>query len=177
MSPKAIVLDIDHTLLHSTHKPVNSGYFVSMKIPKANVYTKLRPGVAEFLESLPDVYDIIVVWSAGEYEYVHNMVKILFRKVSYKPDVIMTRNDCDKVGSDMYYKPLYKTTSHPKLKKYNLIMDDLIILDDRTHTFTVNDKCGILAMAYNGEDNDGYLLSLTREWTPKSRKIDIQSPI
>ena len=162
MSLTCMVLDIDQTLLYSTG--VKKPYFKKVILPNNKyVYSRIRPHTRDFLKKLPKLYDIIIVWSAGEYNYVHTMVKYLFRDVGYYPSIILTRNDCDRVAQGSMYKPLYKVLAHPDLADAGLTMDDITILDDNAYTFAVNDRNGILAEQYWGDSKDSYLPSLIKD--------------
>ena len=159
--PRVLVLDIDHTLLHSTTSPKVNGYIPSFRTYK----TKLRPGVKTFLERIRPLFTDIIVWSAGERRYVDWMTKIIFDGVSYQPKLVMAREDCassQSIEDDgsigcTYYKPIYRVLMRPEFANSGLTMSDVVILDDSGYTFIVNSANGILAERFSGLDNDQYL--------------------
>lgn len=64
-TPFLVVLDLDETLIHSTHTPLD--YPPAFKVREYCVY--LRPGVREFLANLTGFADV-AIWSSAGDEYV-----------------------------------------------------------------------------------------------------------
>lgn len=115
-----------------------------------------RPRMKEFLKYCFNKYKHVVVWSAGEYDYVHAACKEIFKGLP-KPDLILTRDDCTthKEGRHEYYiKPLTKIIDHPGLSK-GLDLSKIFIVDDRPYTFIPNPANGILIPEYNPEERAG----------------------
>lgn len=105
---KAVILDIDETLIHSFDAPddiknlLNEGIFSSsnydlrsrvhyMKIPDVvadpgkgeidHIIFVERPHLREFLQTVRDNFDYVIIWSAGRPRYVRNVVERIFRDV------------------------------------------------------------------------------------------------
>jgi hypothetical protein len=179
--PKVLILDIDSTLIYASG---NMDAFEDLKIYTKNVELRervhtfklvdavnnpgtgtttpmwfvYRPYYKEFLEFALEYFDEVRVWSAGKYKYVHAIVNILFKDAGI-PDKIKTFDDCiyDERG---LFKPLSDYSSYPS---HNI--ENMLILDDRDDTFSLNPKNGIHIPPYEpstvkkiGEDKDIALL-------------------
>lgn len=103
-----IILDLDETVIHSVKIPDKSIYQKAINRGDAfevQQYVALkRPFMEEFIHFLThDSYYSIGVWSAGSYEYVHDVVRNIFPDHDLL-EFVMTANDCDSVKD----KPLEK---------------------------------------------------------------------
>lgn len=158
--PRILILDIDSTLIYANG---NMDTFEKLKIHTDNTELRnrvysfqlvdavdppgtgtttpmwfiYRPYCKEFIEFALDYFDEVRVWSAGKYKYVHAIVNILFRETGV-PDKIKTFDDCDYTEKGLF-KPL---------KDYSHNLDNVLILDDRDDTFSLNPKNGIHIPAY-----------------------------
>jgi len=93
-----------------------------------------RPHIDEFLEFANEYFRNIVIWSAGTYEYVHVIVKNLFKNFPC-PTKIFTRNDCTHSDEYGYEKPLEKIYEViPEMNSKNTIL-----IDDRQEVFIRKD--------------------------------------
>ena len=115
-------------------------------------YTFVRPGTREFIDWLFDasaarhlntnrVY--VAVWSAGSFEYVDQMVKLLFSHAQRQKLVfVWSRDMCDTElrGFDLLLtKPLSKVWSRfPHFSPSNTA-----IMDDSPHMYAHNKSCAI----------------------------------
>lgn len=174
-----VVLDIDETLAH-THTDMKS--FQTLDIysdPKKlsqrervyvlNILTDRnngsitsmwgikRPNLDEFLNFCFSYFKLVIVWSAGTYEYVHSIVPELFRN-TYEPHFILTRNNCVE-NRGKYEKPFWKLLKDiPELEEYiNFDTDEkgnlrgfknVLIIDDRLNSFQTDPYNGILIPEY-----------------------------
>lgn len=149
---KHLVLDLDETLIHTFESEVELESFVSEFSSKdrlkafkisgidSTFWTYIRPGVEDFLEGVFAEFESVGVWSAGTYEYVHAIVKMIFPE-HFKPAFIMTRNDCNEMRLNFNepicrYKPLeniFKIRSGGLLNQRNTI-----IVDDRKDICAIN---------------------------------------
>lgn len=107
-----------------------------------------RPHLHEFLLFCFEYFDVVCVWSAGSYDYVHECVERLFGDIKM-PDLIFTRDDCEDIpgsGGD-YHKPIAKMVSHPAIKgKVSLL--DTFFLDDKENNFISSPGNGIVIPEY-----------------------------
>lgn len=110
-----------------------------------------RPHLREFLLFAFSYFRRVIIWSAGKYEYVHSIVKKIFRDLP-QPDDIYTRDDCDIVGMN-HTKPL---------KKIGLDLNSAVIVDDKTYTFIPNKKNGILIPPFNPELPFGSVVTISK---------------
>lgn len=93
-----------------------------------------RPHIDEFLEFASEYFRNIVIWSAGTYEYVHVIVKNLFKSFPC-PTKVFTRNDCAHSDEYGYEKPLEKIYEViPEMNSKNTLL-----IDDRQEVFIRND--------------------------------------
>ena len=183
---KTIVLDIDQTLLCTFS---DDALFDSLKIMKDKklmdireraYFLKLydadgkkgngttmtlggvyRPNLSVFLRFCFAYFDNVVVWSAGEYDYVHAVCKNMFRSLQ-SPKLIFTLRDCES-SRGKPTKPLVKIST-----LLNIDISKMFILDDKTYTFYPNQKSGILIPGYDPEENsdktpDGVIKAIREE--------------
>lgn len=167
---KAIVLDLDETLVH-TFNDFNLYSKLGLdkisdlttriyKIQMRDVVTHrgqgvittmwgvIRPHVREFLLFCFSYFKAVIVWSAGKYGYVHEIVKILFSGMQ-QPHAILTRDDCTQMDGN-FDKNLNKLFNDKILGKY-VRPDNTIIVDDRTVSFSTCPNNGVLIPAYSPE--------------------------
>merc|ERR1711964_255421 len=75
---KTIVLDLDQTLLHGTkdkNKVEEYDFETDGRYPR---YVKVRPGVHEFLDSIPEDWEVIV-WTASSAQLAEKVIPGLFK--------------------------------------------------------------------------------------------------
>jgi TFIIF-interacting CTD phosphatase-like protein len=167
-----IVLDLDETLVRSEegtsiklltrylteNKYYNRRrdmYHFVMRDNKTSreIYGIKRPFVDNFLDFAFTYFKRVIVWSAGQYEYVHNICNILFGD-NYQPDLIFTYDDCEFTNNKngILTKPLRKV--------WDTFQDtnerNTMILDDRSTVFEkVNPRNGVLIPAYDPYASEG----------------------
>jgi len=160
--PQYIVLDIDHTLLSTSDnfedfKSINLYSAENLSI-RSRIYSGkikyendqcfsywgiLRPHVKEFLKYCFSRFQLVIIWSAGEKEYVKQMVKILFRDLN-EPHIILTREDCLWREKNRSIKPLSRLT-----QEFSFINDsNTLFVDDLEDNFIYNRENGIIIPAY-----------------------------
>lgn len=186
---KAIVLDLDETLVHSFtdikryHElglnklsgltpRTYSMHMRDVVTPRGQgtitpMWGIIRPHVKEFILFCFSYFKVVIVWSAGKYGYVHDIVKILFVDMP-QPHAILTRDDCTKLDGN-YDKNLNKLFNCQDLGKYVRPTNTLII-DDRLVSFSTCPNNGVLIPPYspkprisNMKSDDITLLQL-RAW-------------
>jgi hypothetical protein len=179
--PQNLVLDIDHTLLCTS---VNLEEFQNVDIyspeylsVRSRIYSGqinyegnnfsywgiLRPHLTEFLQYCFKRFQLVIIWSAGEKRYVHEMVKILFRDLP-QPHLILTREDCLWTEKNVSAKPLFRLTQEYKMINEN----NTLFIDDLENNFSFNRSNGIVIPAYHPllsslkDDQDNILLLLLK---------------
>lgn len=120
-----LILDIDETLVHSTHDEMTPNSFRVLD------YTvEKRPYVDEFLAHiLNDDYYEVGIWSAGTYEYVHAIVNELIKDRA-NLRFILTQRDCN----ELYDKPLSKVRdliNEDASPDYPYTVHDFLIIDNK----------------------------------------------
>lgn len=94
-----------------------------------------RPYVTEFLHYCHKAFKYIIVWSAGCYDYVHTIVKELFKDLDFEPDLIYTGLDTTFDNTLGTIKPLMRIIQeNPELE---LSLKKMVILDDTRSTFEI----------------------------------------
>lgn len=149
---KAIVLDLDNTLLYTSNKkdiPEYNKY--KLDFGDEVLYGEWRNGIKYFLTKLDKYFDIYI-WSAGEYEYVHKIVELLNNIIYIPKDKVLTRDDC----VTMLTKDRYKVNQKPlsiffnKVKDKELNYKNTIIIDDREDVCEENISNHIKILEFKG---------------------------
>jgi len=105
-----------------------------------------RPHTHEFLQFCFKYFDKVIVWSAGQYQYVHEIVKYLFRHLP-QPHAILTYNDIDRNIKGHVEKPITKLMKlHPEL---GVTHENTLFIDDNPTTFIHNKDNAIYIPEYN----------------------------
>lgn len=155
-----IVLDLDSTLIYSlpykVGDPLNGDDIIDLDDSMLRI--KIRPFAIEFLQYCFTHFKSVSIWSAGEYEYVHAIAKLLLRKLGnrYSFRFIYTRDDCIYDRDGYIVKPLEIIWDRYR----DMNIDNTMILDDTKETFRYNRDNAVHAKAYRGGKNDRYLYDL-----------------
>lgn len=144
-SPKCVVLDLDETLIHS--KPTSSALRnISKKQNSRLVIHNInidgeqwsvieRPHLQDFIKFIYNYFDLIIIWSAGTYEYVHEICKKI---ISYYDEcIIYTRDDCVS-KNNTYIKPLSILEKNEYLLSPIMNLSTMIVIDNLDDTFVEN---------------------------------------
>lgn len=162
-----VILDIDETLAHTVSSGSTSSGYPNRKLELIDnlyilniltdrndgIFTTMwgikRPHLDNFLNFCFSYFKLVIVWSAGSYEYVHSMVQELFKN-TYEPHYILTRNNCVK-RDDIYEKPFWKLLKDfPELNNYVDFDSDqrgiknIVMIDDKSHCFNSDPYNGVL---------------------------------
>lgn len=141
LTGKTIVLDIDETLVNSKEshdllktipldKPEVMKSFYSLILPDYyHIWGLMRPGCKDFLRFCFDYFDKVLVWSAGEKNYVETITYRLFEGLP-EPDGVFSRSLCGMEDGNTT-KPLLKLSHHYP----DINLTNILILDDREHNF------------------------------------------
>lgn len=149
-----LVLDIDSTLANTFptmdgHGSANERVYY-LELTDGDSITPMwgvfRPHLVEFMNFADQYFEQIHIWSAGQYQYVHQIVDIMADTTLISPSTVFTYDNCAyNMTSDQYiYKPLSKiyqavTTANPM---------NTLVIDDRKETFSRNPSNGILIPPY-----------------------------
>lgn len=132
---KVIIIDLDHTLIHSVecsreayYESGMNGTFLPLK-PKTYACFK-RPHADDFLKHCFANFDKVLIWSTGTKEYVFEIVYGVFG--SYKFDEILTRDECN----DEYQKDFTFYDANFYLRINGVCVDShhITFVDDKDHT-------------------------------------------
>ncbi len=153
-----VILDIDETLVHSI--PVNPSSIpddsdLSFIVGNYKVYR--RPYVDEFIgHILHDPWYRVGVWSAGTYEYVHDIVRHLFPDKS-RLLFIMTHDDCNEQRQKPLSKAL-KLINQDASKDiecpFRRLMHDVILIDDKPGVTGYNHLNHLKMLEFEGDRSD-----------------------
>lgn len=125
-----LILDLDDTLIHTTRDKIDTSLQSAPLSDGDRVY--FRPHLSSFLLTARNRFNYIILWSCGEYDYVHEVVGLIKEKVGNNDlfDYIFTDRDASSL--------LHKMDPFPFKDIYGLIdelgfnVDDCIMLDDGT---------------------------------------------
>lgn len=182
---KTIVLDLDHTLLHTLADLPPVDYFhpreYKLRIPyKDNDGSRderyfgiYRPHLDTFLDAVDQHYDDIIIWSAGTKRYVEALTFTIFRFREKKPIFVLSRNSCCllQYGKIEEGEPLTEIMIKPLqllCSSYGYDINNVAIVDDTSTTFYLNRPQAIHIEGYNVMkddqlvDNDDCLLKLAK---------------
>jgi hypothetical protein len=95
----------------------------SFEFNKKRCWAIKRPYLDSFLDFLFENFDRVVLWSAGNYDYVHAVSNVIFNK--HKPYKIYTRDDCESKNGSKSHKPLSKIAGTDKKLKNIFLVDNL----------------------------------------------------
>ncbi|QIN54286.1 DNA-directed RNA Pol II C-term-like phosphatase [Cedratvirus kamchatka] len=170
ISPHAIVLDLDETLVHTftnIDQAIEYGIFTDPELRSRSYYIELtdvsiekgvgektrlwgvvRPYVKEFLSFCFTYFRVVGVWSAGKKDYVEAIVDLLFRDLSC-PNFVYTFDDCYKEGLN-YSKPLEKLYQETNIGAF-VPKNNILCLDDRDDVCRHNIHNAIIIPPYQPE--------------------------
>ncbi len=97
-----------------------------------------RPFTDEFLLFCFNYFKYVIVFSAGEYNYVHSIVDVLFKRLR-RPHLILTRDDLVAKSK----KPLTKIVNSEFGKSHHIKLNQMITIDDNEEAFVKNVKNAI----------------------------------
>lgn len=194
-TPLTVVLDIDHTLVH-THDGFNEEMYhlITTKMALYPLRTRIykinvrdldddndlqrglgtnqylmgfsRPHYFQFLKFCFHHFARVIVWSAGRYPYVQEMVRYLFRGLP-SPFAVLTYDDMvDKYGKYHPQKPLSLLAD-----RYQIPLHSIVAIDDSPGTFEDNPRQGLLIPRYYYRhsppvnDEDSWLLEVITFFT------------
>ena len=170
-----LVLDLDETLIHSNRESRVNGISTKKHI------VHYRPGLAEFLESVSQYFELIV-FTVGLAEYANPIIDSMEKK--------------GKIFSNRLYRDhavVYQNDYVKDLSKIGRDLSRVIIVDDKPFNFCLQKENGIAIKPFYGkkEDNKDYalinlipiLLRITKEHSGdvrtgiKKNKVDIVTKV
>lgn len=173
ITDRIVILDLDETLIHTIDdysKLVQLNIYGDLDMinflhqgPLPVAYTVntedgigmglTRPHLKEFLTFIHNYFAHVLVWSAGSFDYVAQIVYIIFEKNGFPPPAtIWSRENCFKMGGDQFSKPISNILLYLS-DIWKLPIQELekkcIIVDDRKDNFVYNPNNGILIPPWN----------------------------
>ena len=154
---KILILDLDETLVHSSFKPINYNntlhkpdIFLSIDFRgnTHNVYVLKRPYVNEFLKEMNKIYNIII-FTASVKEYANPLLNVLDNEKIIKKRFF--REDCCIGATGKFIKDL---------KKLNMDLKDLILVDNNPISYSYNICNGIPIKTWHYDKTDQELIKL-----------------
>jgi TFIIF-interacting CTD phosphatase-like protein len=150
------VLDIDETLLHTeegarpsrvTTCPHTVGRTFEFNLAGDSSYwVSERRGLAEFINFAHQYFSRVIIWSAGTHDYVHEVVRHIYRHSPYLPHRIFTRLDQTKHDGVAVKDLRVIFREVPSMGLHNTL-----ILDDRVTNFVTNPHNGVRIPVFNPE--------------------------
>lgn len=111
-----------------------------------------RHYLEEFLLFCFNYFRLVIVWSAGQKNYVEAIVENIFKNLR-KPHLVFSYDFCDIDKDKNIGKPLTKLLKHEALKKYNIKPGQVVAIDDNETTFEKNLKNAIFIPPFEPELN------------------------
>lgn len=148
-----IILDLDETLVHSFSgydvlrelklftSPRHIGLRARIFVLPDDIWGIARPHAETFLRACFDNFATVGVWSAGEDDYVRDVVTRVFRSLP-KPDVVMTRDNCLDDG-EIFTKPLSVARAYyEQVGRHDVVMNEgnTLIIEDRPSAVLPEDR-------------------------------------
>ncbi len=193
LTKKSIVLDMDETLVHTfpTMNWVNKegiftnplyadiatrAYRIDLRDvsntrgqgQRDQMWGVFRPHVKEFLLFCNTYFNVVALWSAGEYGYVHAVVDKLFSDIP-RPHVILTRDNCNMLGKSCD-KDLGKLYRDEHIGNFLQPQTTMIVDDRRDYFMASSPQNGILIPPYrppetiSGLRSDDMALLKLKDW-------------
>lgn len=145
LPPLVVVLDLDQTLIHSFHDSDMPHDFRIGDNGLNCVYVARRPGVIKFLDWLQRPGIVVALYTAGQREYVRNILEVLdpngtlFQQVKCRRDCLVTPM------KGVYSKDLRKFTDD---------MSRVVLVDNSPWSFHLQPRNGILVKDWRGHNSD-----------------------
>ena len=163
---KVIVLDLDHTLVHTHESSFNEIspqdrqrlkdeygdrlYFLDVYDYKdedlasdkhVRMYGFLRPWVGETIRWAHAYFDIVIIWTMGTRGYARKIVPVVYRDTPHlAPDYIFSRETGVPTKNGELSKPLARLT---KMCEREIPLERTIIVDDQPYSIKPNPDSGI----------------------------------
>lgn len=145
--------------LHDVNRKRGVGY-------DYNMWAIKRPHLDEFLIFCFEHFDNVIIWSAGQKEYVDCLIEKIFDPLRGipEPKYVFTRNDCVNIrkNSKIPTKPLEIICNHENFKGV-VTLENTWLLDDLEINFVKNHSNGILIPAYIPECNINNIVELNKK--------------
>lgn len=161
MKKPLLILDLDETLIYSTHKKEYKNEKYDFIIDE-DYYVKKRPFVDEFLIEISNHFEL-AVWTAATRDYGEYIVKELFEKNNLKLEFFYSREKCvqKEYSRSMYdyYAQKYYIKDLNKIKKI-FDLNKVLMLDDLHISLERNYGNLVKVNPFKGENTDTHLISV-----------------
>lgn len=111
-----------------------------------------RHYLEEFLLFCFNYFKYVIVWSAGQKNYVDAIVNDIFKNLR-KPHLVLSYDDIDLDEDKNIYKPLTKLLKYDFCVKNKIKPNTVVFVDDNESTFEFNPKNAIFIPAFEPELN------------------------
>ncbi|MEM9674000.1 MAG: HAD family hydrolase [Bacteroidota bacterium] len=159
-----VVLDLDETLIHSIHSPIDDQW--DFEIYHYKVYK--RPYLDEFLERIKRNFRV-AIWSSASDDYVKKIVEEIFPQ-DYPLEFVWGRSRCTRrldhqqmeiTGyHDPYHHSFYVKRPSKLKRSRKEKLEKVIIVDDTPNKAIFNYGNAIYPTEFTGDPNDDELLWL-----------------
>ncbi len=170
MQPLLVILDLDETLIHGTETPLDRppdfccGPYLIYR----------RPGLADFLDGLKEVFSV-AVWTSADPTYASCVVENIFPE-DMELEFLWSRRRCThrnipETGEQQVFKNL------KKVKRWGFALERVLVVDDSPSVYARSYGNLIQVRGYEGEAEDDELQLLGRylrllEDEPNVRRIE-----
>jgi len=178
ISNKCVVLDLDQTLI-ATQESMSSLHnlgiltnpnLISLRSRIYHIIIKnstnksyeywgiVRPHINDFLLFCFSYFKVVAVWSAGERNYVEEIVAHIFKDLP-KPHIIYARENT-QISNQSVLKSLDKLFNHNSIFKKYMNRNNTLAIDDNLTTFANNRGNGVAIPAFEPDLN---IISLSKD--------------
>lgn len=145
-----IILDVDHTLLHSVNKKVGKPVDDRMYLQTSDYYVHLRPHLMEFMEGCFQITPYVILWSAGSEGYLDEAIDLLTNMFTFHTVISRDTYGTVKKNVDLLMtNPLMETATI-------IFIDDIV---SRINTTSDNVIVYEIKKYYASDDEDKALIS------------------
>jgi hypothetical protein len=138
-----LILDLDKTLLYSkTDYCTESQCQHDMVMTTGSMhYVHWRPYLDGFLRACQRHAIHLVIFSAGQFNYVHTLTSILHERHGMVPVLVLTYDDVEHTGNGQITKTLSRVKERLQRKRPDLITDEtsFLVIDDDDRNFVQPD--------------------------------------
>lgn len=138
---KLLILDLDETLISTTNnKPLS--YDFSFVLQNLIYYVNIRPNLNIFIDFCFKYFNL-AIWSAGDEEYVNEIIKYIFKNRQNQLLFIWSKKKCTQIIKtyNFYNQNVILIKNLKKIwrkKSFNFDKTNTLIIDDTPYTYIKN---------------------------------------
>ena len=170
---KLLVLDLDHTILHTTRKMEARSSIVLRTSESEWFYLHFRPHLRSFLEYMVSQFHV-AVFTAGTTQYADKVIKLVQQHVypEFSPLRIFSREHCTKFSGPGLHASYVKDLLH-KLRDIHFgDLSSVFIIDDTPASYVLNVRNAYPVPSWKFDYKNDSVLKETVSWLQRLEKAD-----